>query len=115
MAVLGVRIEFYEKSATWASRLRTCWARLPRPRIQGRRWPGVGELFSLTSLRVGPREHHVGVDFTGHGPFLPVRAVEHYPTPMDDEDNPGWNGNWSVGRWSTAGPTCGGHWPGSRR
>ncbi|MFI8252193.1 hypothetical protein ACIGFN_01290 [Streptomyces filamentosus] len=27
----------------------------------------------------------------------------------------GWNGSWTAGRWSTAGPISDGHWHGSRR
>lgn len=53
--------------------------------------PGVGELFSLNSLRICPRENHIGVDFTGQGPLVPERAIEHCPTPVDDEGNtPQW-------------------------
>ncbi|WP_409239403.1 hypothetical protein [Streptomyces sp. PA5.6] len=89
MVILGVRIEFYEKVGDVGEPSQNMLGALYRDHgFRAASVPGVGELFSLTSLRVGPREHHVGVDFTGHGPFLPVRAVEHYPTPMDDEGNP---------------------------
>ncbi|GLF95237.1 hypothetical protein [Streptomyces yaizuensis] len=88
MTILGVRIEFYEKVGAVGEPPQAMVGALYRDHgFRAAAVPRVGELFSLTSLRVGPREHHAGVDFTGHGPFLPVRVVEHYPTPMDDDGN----------------------------
>ncbi|MFJ2745401.1 hypothetical protein ACIO3O_37725 [Streptomyces sp. NPDC087440] len=92
MVILGVRIEFYEKVGDVGELSRNMRGVLYRDHgFQAAGVPSVGELFAITSLRVGPRERHVGPEFTGHGPFLPVRAVEHYPTPMsDDGDAPPW-------------------------
>ncbi|MEV8529267.1 hypothetical protein AB0451_34855 [Streptomyces sp. NPDC052000] len=92
MVILGVRIEFYDKVGDVGERSQNMLGAIYRDHaFRAAGVPGVGELFSITSLRVGPREHHIGVEFTGHGPFLPVRLVEHYPTPIDDEGNaPQW-------------------------
>ncbi|MFZ3491805.1 hypothetical protein ACODT5_00940 [Streptomyces sp. 5.8] len=92
MVILGVRIEFYDKVGDMGERSQNMLGAIFRDHaFRAADVPAVGELFALSALRVGPREHHVGVDFTGHGPFLPVRLVEHYPTPIDDEGNtPPW-------------------------
>ncbi|MFE0107073.1 hypothetical protein [Streptomyces sp. NPDC059009] len=92
MAILGVRIEFYDKVGTMDEPSEGYLGAIYRDHgFRAAAVPGVGELFSLTSLRVGPREGHVGVEFTGFGPFLPVRFVEHYPTPIDDDgETPAW-------------------------
>ncbi|MEU2294089.1 hypothetical protein [Streptomyces bacillaris] len=92
MVILGVRIEFYEKVGAVGEPSQNMVGALYRDHgFRAAGVPGVGELFALTSLRVGPRQHHIGVDFTGQGPFLPVRLVEHYPTPMDDQGSaPQW-------------------------
>ncbi|MGW8065898.1 hypothetical protein ACVV2G_27410 [Streptomyces ziwulingensis] len=89
MAIIGVRIEFYEKVGEVGEPSENMLGALDRDRgFKAAAVPRVGELFRLSSLRVGSDALPVGFGSTVPGPFLPVRAVEHYPVPIDKEGNP---------------------------
>ncbi|MEU5902504.1 hypothetical protein [Streptomyces venezuelae] len=88
MAIIGVRIEFYEKVGDVGEPSQIMLGALYRDRgFKAAAVPRVGELFCLSSLRVGSNALPVGFGFTAPGPLLSVRAVEHCPVPIDNEGN----------------------------
>ncbi|MFB7031541.1 MULTISPECIES: hypothetical protein [unclassified Streptomyces] len=94
MVIIGVRIEFYEKAGDVGEPSQNMLGALYCDRaFKAAAVPRAGELFPLSSLRAGSNELPVGFGSTVPGPFLPVREVEHYPVPIDDEGNtlPWWD------------------------
>ncbi|MCX4970822.1 hypothetical protein OHA98_39975 [Streptomyces sp. NBC_00654] len=88
MAIIGVRVEFYEEVGDVGESSQNMLGALYRERgFKAEAVPRVGELFRLSSLRVGSNALPTGFGFTVPGPFLPVRAVEHSPVPIDDRGN----------------------------
>ncbi|WP_327169923.1 hypothetical protein [Streptomyces subrutilus] len=88
MAIIGVRIEFYEKVGDVGEPSQHMLGALDCDRgFKAAAVPRAGELFRLSSLRVGSNVLPVGIGSMVPGPFLPVRAVEHCPVPIDKEGN----------------------------